>query len=165
MNNAANQMAAMSAAMRMLLARDPLIKPDDLLIAAANEVTAGVVDLMMSHAIAGRSTSLAVFHVEEGAALLERVLICDGSTSMGEIQIGVGSFIQKASGSFAIRSANRDAPNEYFFSRGGRRLARRPVADDSDRAVMEVRGLQALMAKAATPACREEARTASMTDC
>lgn len=165
MNNAANQMAAVSAAMRMLLAGDPLIKPDDLLIAAVNEVTGSVVEFMVSHAMQGRSTFLAVFNVDEGTALLERVLICDGSTLAGEINIGAGSFIQKANGRFAIRSANRDAPYEYFFSRGGRRLARRGVADDSDRAAMKLRGLQALMVKAATPACRAEAHSASMTYC
>lgn len=83
----------------------------------------------------------------------------------GEINIGTGNFVQKADGSFAVLSLNRDKPYEYFFSRGGRRLERRAVTDDSHRAVMEMRGLQALMAKAATPGCRAEARTASMTDC
>ena len=165
MNNAANQMAAMSAAMRMLLAGHRLAKPDNLLIAASNGVTEPIVDLMMSHAIAGRSTFLALFNVEDDTALLERVMICDGSTQKGEINIGGGSFVQTASGSFAIRSANRDAPYEYVFSRRGRRLERRAVLDDSNRAVLELRGVQALMAKAATPACRDEARTATMSDC
>ena len=165
MINAANQMAAMSAAIRMLLARDPLNKPRNLLIAATNGVTDAVLDLMMSHALEGRSTFLAIFHVEDDIALLERIMVFDGSTKKGEINIGGGRFIQKACGSFAIRSHRSEDSYEYYFSRGGRRLARRAVSDKSHRAMMEKRGLQALMAMAATPACLDEAHTASMTDC
>lgn len=165
MINAANQMAAMSAAMRMLLAGHRLAKPANLLIAASNGVTEAVIDMMMSHALQGRSTFLALFHVEDNAVLLERVMIVDGSTKRGRVNVGGGRFVQKAHGSFAIRSNNRDEPYEYLFSRGGRRLERRAVTDDSNRAVMEFHGLQALLAKAATPACRAEARTATMTDC
>jgi hypothetical protein len=165
MINAANQMAAMSAAMRRLLASDRLAKPRNLLIAAADGVTEGIAAMMMSHAREGRSTFLAIFQVERDAALLERVLIVDGSTKKSEINVLCGKFVQKADGSFAILSANRAQPYEYYFGRGGRRLERRPVGDDSNRAVMEMRGLQALMAKAATPACRAEARTATMSSC
>ncbi len=50
----------------------------------------------------------------------------------------------------------------WMFSKGGRRLVRTAVKDDSNRATMELRGLQALIAKAGTPACRAEARTASI---
>ena len=165
MINAANQMAAMSAAIRILLACDPLNKPGNLLIAATKGVTDAILDLMMSHALEGRSTFLAIFQVEDDIALLERIMVFDGSTKKGEINIGGGRFIQKACGSFAIRSLNRDEPYEYYFSRGGRRLARRSVSDNSQRAVMEIRGLQALMGMAATPACLDEVHTASMTDC
>ena len=42
---------------------------------------------------------------------------------------------------------------------------RRAVSDDSNRATMEMRGLQALIEKAATPACQAEAYTATMSNC
>lgn len=164
-NAAAAQMAATCAAMRMLLAGDRLAKPADLLIAASNEITTPLIEMMMVHAAEGRSTFLALFHVEDGTALLERVMIVDGSTKKGEINIGGGKFMQKANGSYAIRSINRTEPYEYGFSRGGRRLERRAVIDDSNRAVMEMRGLQALIAKAGTSECRAEAVTATITHC
>ena len=62
----------------------------------------------------------------------------------------------------AILSPNRDKPYEYAFSRNGRRLERRSVANVSDRALMELRGLQALLALAGTPACQAEANGASV---
>lgn len=163
--NAANQMASMSAAMRMLLSGDRLAKPDNLLIAAASGVSESILDMMMSHAMQGRSTFLAVFDVEDDIALLAKIMIFDGSTKKGEINVGNGKFVQRADGSFAILSINRDDPYLYRFSRGGRRLERRAVSDDCKRAIMEMRGLQALVAKAATPACQTEARTATMSNC
>ncbi len=165
MNNAANHMAAMSAAMRMLMSNDRRIKPDDLLIAAASGVSESILDLMMSHALEGRSTFLVLFHVEDDTALLEKIMIFDGSTTKDEINVGNGKFVQRADGSFAILSIDRDEPYLYRFSRGGRRLERRVVSDDSNRAIMEMRGLQALIVKAATSACQAEARTAAMSNC
>jgi len=162
MTNPYTQMAAISAAMRMLLAGDKLAKPDGLLIAAANEVTGDLIQMMMSHAANRCSTFLALFHIEGDTALLERVMVVDGSTKEGEINVGGGKFVQEADGSFAILSINRDEPYSYSFSKGGRRLVRMAVKDDSNRATMELRGLQALIAKAGTPACRAEARTASI---
>ncbi len=165
MINAANQMAAMSAAMRMLLANDQRAKPGNLLIAASNQVTEPILDMMMSYALQGRSTFLALFHVEDDTALLEKIMIFDGSTKKGEINVCNGKFVQRADGSFAILSINRDEPYLYRFSRGGRRMELRVVSDDRNRAVMEMRGLQALIAKASTPGCQAEARTAFMTNC
>lgn len=165
MTNAATQMAAMSAAMRTLLAGHPLAKPDNLLIAASDEVTAPVIEMMMSHAANRRSTFLALFHIEEDTAFFDRVMIVDGSTKKGEVNICGGKFVQKPDGKFVIMSIARDKPFEYCLSLGGRRLLRRAVSDDSNRAVMELRGLQALIAKAATPACQDEARTASIKHC
>lgn len=162
MTNPFTQMAAMSAAMRMLLASDQLAKPDDLLIAAANELTGEFIQMMMSHAANRCSTFLALFHIEDDLALLERVMIVDASTTAGEINVGGGKFVQKADGSFGILSINRDEPYLYSFSKGGRSLVRTAVKDDSNRATMELRGLQALIAKAGTPACRAEACNASI---
>ncbi|MGI8943348.1 MAG: hypothetical protein ACR2FJ_03780 [Qipengyuania sp.] len=165
MTDPITQMAAMSAAMRMLLACDQRTKPNDLFIAASNELTGQLIAMMMSHAAERRSTFLALFRIEDNTALLERIMIVDGSTKKGEINVGGGKFVQKADGSFAILSINRDEPYEYGFSQGGRRLVRRAVKDDRNRAVMELRGLQALIAKADTASCRAEARTASISHC
>lgn len=165
MINAANHMAVMSAAMRMLPAGDRLAKPDDLLIAAASEVSGPIIGMMMSHAAHRRATFLALFQVEDDTALLEKIMFVDGSTRKGEIKIGAGKFAQTADGSFAILSINRDGPYEYRFSRGGGRLERRAVRDDSNCSAMDMREMQALLAEAATPACRAEPSFASISDC
>ncbi|MXO76180.1 hypothetical protein GRI40_13255 [Altererythrobacter aerius] len=164
MKNALIQMGAVSAALRMLLANHQLAKPNDLLIAAADGVTETIIEMMMSHAFAGRSTFLAVFRTEDDIALLDRIMVVDGTSKKGQIDVCIGKFVRKADGTFALRSANREKPYEYVFDRGGRRLKRWAVKDDRDRAMMEIRGLQALMEKAATAACLEEGRSAFMTD-
>lgn len=143
MTNAATQMAAAGVALRMLLAGDRLAKPDNLLIAASDGVTEPVLDMMMSHALQERSTFLAVFPVDNDAVLLEKIMIVDGSTKKDEINVCNCKFVQKANGNLANRAMNRDEPYEHIFSRGGRRLERRAVSDDSNRAVMQMRGLQA----------------------
>lgn len=165
MNDPVNQMAAMSAALRMLLADHPLRKPADLRIAASNGVTPEIIDMMMSSAAAGRATFLALFDVEADTAILSRVMIVEGSTTRQQINIGGGKFVQKADGSFAVLSIDRNDPYEYILSKDGRRLKRQAVPDSKDRGLMELRGMQALVAKAATAACQDEARTASVHQC
>ncbi len=165
MNNTVTQMAAISAAMRKLLSNDPLAKPDDLLIAATDGLTEALVEMMMSQAASNCSTFLAIFEVEDQTALLEKVLVVDASTTKGQINIGAGKFVQKSDGSFAVLSANREEPYEYRFSRSGRRLLRRAVEVDSSRAAMEIRGLQALLAKAASAECQAEALQRSVSFC
>jgi len=162
MNDTVTQMGAMSAALRMLLAGHPLRKPADVLVAASNGVTPEIITMMMSHAGCGRTTFLALFDVEDDTALLSRVMIVDGTTTKRQINIGGGKFVQKADGSYAILSINRDQPYEYSFSHGGRHLERQSVPDSADRAMMELSGMQALVSKAGSPACLEEARTASI---
>ncbi len=165
MKNTVTQMAAISAAMRMLLSGQQLAKPDDLLIAAADGLTEALAEMMMLHAGSDCSTFLAIFQVEDDTALLEKILIVDASTKKGQINVGAGKFVQKADGSFAILSANREAPHEYRFSRSGRRLLRRAVEVDSSRAAMEIRGLQALLAKAASAECQTDALQRSVSFC
>ena len=165
MTNAVTHMSAMSAAMRMLLACDPLAKPVDLMIGATDELTQPLIEMMITHAANRRTTFLLIFRVEDDIALLERVMVVDGLTTKNQINIGGGKFVQKPDGSFAIVSHNRAEPYEYTFSRNGRRLQRRRVKDVSDRATMELRGLQALMAKAQTPACQVEGIGASVSTC
>ena len=165
MTNAVTHMAAMSAAMRMLLACDPLAKPVDLMLGATDELTQPLIEIMMGNAANRRTTILLIFTVEDDTALLERVTVVDGSTTKNQINICGGKFVQKADGSFAILSHNRAEPCEYTFSRNGRRLQRRRVNDASDRATMELRGLQALMAKAQMHACQVEGLGASVSTC
>ena len=165
MDNPVTQMAAISAAMRMLLAGNLRAKPDDLLIAASNGLTAPIVEMMMAHAANKRSTFLILFHVEGDRALTEKVIIVDASTKKGEINIGGGKFILKSDGKFAISSMNREEPYEYRFDRSGRRLVRHKVRGDCNPAVMELRGLQALIAKAATFECQREAIQLSVNCC
>ena len=162
MNDTETQMAATSAALRMLLADHSLRKPDDLLIAASNGVSLGVLNMMMSHAFDGRSVMLVLFDVDDDLALMSRVMVVDGSTTKGQINIGGGKFVRKADGTYAIWSINRDDPYEYGFSGSGRRLVRRAINDDSNRAILEIRGMQALIAKAGTPICLGEAYDASL---
>ncbi|MEG3153494.1 hypothetical protein [Sphingomonas sp. RB1R13] len=165
MTNAIMQMAAMSAALRMLLAGDPLTKPDDLLICASNELTEQLIKDMVANAANGRTTFLTLFYIEDDTARLDKVMVVDGSTEKNQINVGGGKLVEKANGSFAILSLNRDKPYEYAFGRNGHRLERRSVADVTDRAMMELRGLQALLAMAETAACVAEAQSASVSHC
>lgn len=162
MNDIVTQMAAVSAALRMLLAGHPERKPDELFVVASTGTTPELLDTMMSHALGGRTTFLAMFDVEEDRALLSRVMVVDGSTTKGQIQIGGGKFVKRADGSFAILSISRDDPYEYSFSSNGRRLQRRSVPDSKNRAMLELRGMQALLTKAATAPCQAEARSTSI---
>jgi hypothetical protein len=165
MNDTISQMAAITAAIRMLLSGHRVTKPRDLLIAASTSLTAPLVELMMSHAAAKRSTFLALFREEDGVALLEKILVVDASTKKSEINVGAGQLIRKPDGSFAILSANREKPYEYRLANSGRRLVRRAVDDRGHRATMELEGLKALMAKAAMQECQEEALQRSVYNC
>lgn len=162
MTNPVLQMAAMSAAARMLLAGHNLKKPDDVLIAACTGGPGRYVQTMMAHAAQRRSTLLLIFSVIEETPFLDRIMVVDASTEKNQINIGGGKFVQKLDGSFAVLSINRDEPYEYGFSRCGSRLERRPLGPINDRAVMELRGLQTLINKSATAACQAEARSASI---
>jgi hypothetical protein len=165
MNDTVTQMAAISAAIRMLLSGHRVAKPRDLLIAASTSLSEPLVELMMAHAAAKRSTFLALFREEDGVVLLEKILVVDASTKKSEINIGAGQLIRKPDGSFAILSANRDAPYEYSLSNSGRRLVRRAANGPRNRASMELEGLKALMQKAAMQECQEEALQRSVYNC
>lgn len=156
-DNIVSQMGAVSAALRMLLATDQQAKPDDLLIAACTGVTDQLLRTMLLHAKERQSTFLLIFRTDDEAALLEKVMIVDASTNQSEINIGGGKFVQKPDGSFAIRSLSQAQPYEYSLTNAGRRLVRRAVNPVADCGVLELQGLQALIAKAGTPECRKEA--------
>lgn len=153
--SAVKHMAAMTAAMRTLLADHKKLKPKDLQIVAATGLSESLVNMMLSTALGGCSTLLALFNIESPDTTLEKIFFVDGSTRK-DINIGVGRFIQKTNGRFAILSANRDRPYEYAFSRCNRRLVRRAVQGDVDHAFMELNAMRALLAEAASPECRGE---------
>lgn len=165
MKTIVTQMAAMSAAIRVLLARDPLAKPPELMIGASSEVTRPLIELMMAHAANGRTTFLALFHIDGDTALLERIMVVDGTTTKRRINVGGGKFIQKEDGSFAIASISTDDPYEYILFCNGRQLRRRSAENSTDRALMELRGLQALVTVAASAECQAEASSASVNLC
>ncbi len=165
MTDAVTQMAAISAATRMLLAGHRYRKPDDVLIAACEGAPGNVIEFMMRDAAQKRSTLLLIFSTVEDTPFLERIMIVDASTEKNHVNIGGGKFVQKADGSFAVLSINRDQPYEYGFSRCGSRLERRAAGYINDRAVMELSGLQALITKSGTAACQAEARSASIRHC
>ncbi len=165
MNNTVTQMAAITAAMRMLLSGHRSAKPRDLLIAASHGLTEPLVELMMSHAAAKRSTFLALFREDEGTVLLDKILVVDASTKKSEVNIGAGQLIRKQNGTFAILSANRSEPYEYSLSSSGKRLVRRVSDGQGNRALMELEGLKALMTKAARQECQKEALQRSVYNC
>lgn len=160
MNNAMMHVAAMSAAMRKLLAGKPLAKPDNVEIAAAQEISPEIIARMLELARLGGTTFLALFTVEGDEALFEKVMIADGSTGHRQIKIGCGKFIQKSNNSFAIASFDPEDAYEYAFTRKGRTLVRRSITPAASRALEEMRGIQALVTLAASDDCQEEARTA-----
>lgn len=164
MNTNIIHMAAMSSAIRKLLSGKPNTKPETLLIAAAQEPTQAIIAQMLSIAKTGGTTFLALFSVEDDAVLLDRIMIVDGTTNPQIIQVGCGNFIEKADGTYAIASLSVEDGYEYVFNRGGRELKRRTVVHASDRALMEMRGIQALITKAASVACQAEAATAACFD-
>lgn len=98
------QMGAMSAALRMLLAGNDTSKPADLMIAASTGFDAQIGELMMSNAAKSRSTLLALFVVEDGTALLDKIMWVDATSKKGEINIGAGKFVQWPDGRFSILS-------------------------------------------------------------
>lgn len=165
MKTIATQMAAMTAAMRVLLAGDPLAEPTELMICASNDVTPYLITAMLAHAANGRTTFLALFHIDEDTALLERIMVVDGTTSKRQINVGGGKFIKKADGTFAIASISTDEPYEYSLCRHGRELRRRSIENNTDRALMELRGMQALVTEAASASCQAEARRANVNFC
>ncbi len=165
MTDPVTQMAAISAATRMLLAGHVYRKPDDVLIAACAGCPGDVIEFMMRDAAQKRSTLLLIFSIVEDMPFLERIMIVDASTETDQINIGAGKFVQNPDGSFAVLSINREQPYEYVFSRCGSRLERRAKQHINDRAVMELRGLQALIIKSGTDACQAEARSAFIRHC
>lgn len=165
MKTMVTHMAAMSSAMRMLLAGDPLAKPAELMIGASNEVTQPLIEMMMANASKGLTTFLALFHIDGDTALLERIMIVDGTTTKRQINVGGGRFVRKADGSFAIASISADEPYEYTLCRKGRQLRRLTVANSSDRALQELHGMEALVTQAATEACQQEGLSASVHLC
>lgn len=156
-----HHMAAMSAAMRMLLAGKRLSKPENVEIAAAFELSPAIIQRMLELGKFGGTTFLALFSADGEEALLERIVVMDGSTTgHRQIQLCCGKFIKKADGTYAIAGFDTDDCWEYVFARGGRTLMRRSAMPSTDRAFGEMRGAQALVTLAASAQCQKEAASA-----
>lgn len=83
------------------------------------------------------------------------MLLLSVSRNKQQLTISYCSYVQSEDGRFALRLMGRDNPTEHVFSRSSSRLVCRSVKDDSTRAIAELNGLQALLAKAAEPACQD----------
>lgn len=104
----------------------------------------------------GRSTLIVTFQCDGPEALIDKILFLNASSKNGTLSISFCSFVQSEDGKFALRLAGREQPVESVVSRSSNRLVCRPVKDDSGRAIAELNGLRALIAKAATAECQEQ---------
>lgn len=157
MNNvnfeAVKQMAATCAAMQMLLSGGGEIS--DLRIFGGASFPRPHSDQIARTAKPGCLTLIVAFKCNGSETLVDSMLLLDASSNKKMLWIGLYSFVQSADGKFALRLAGRGQPTEWIFNRRSNRLVSRPVKDDTDRGIAELRGLQALLAKAATPECQE----------
>lgn len=102
----------------------------------------------------GISALMVTFRIEGDQVLVDKMLMFYVSKNKRQLSMSYCSFVQAEDGRFALRLVGRDEPTEYVFSRSSRRLVVRRVADDSNRAVAESKGFQALLARAAEPDCQ-----------
>lgn len=157
MNNvnfdAVKQMAAICSAMQMLLSGDREIS--DLRILGGTSFPVAHSAAIGEAAKQGRSTLIVTFECDGSEALVGSMLFLNASSKKQTLSMSLCSFVQSEDGKFALRLAGRERPTESVFSRSSNRLVGRPVKDDSARAIAELNGLQALLAKAATPECQE----------
>lgn len=162
-NTVTHHMAAMSAAMRILLAGKRLAKPENVEIAAALDLSPAIIQRMLELGKLGGTTFLALFAADGEEALLEKVIIMDGSTTgHRQIRLTCGKFIGKENGTYAIASWDPQDAYEYAFARGGLSLVRRSALSATDRAFGEMRGAQALVTLAASAQCQKEAASAAV---
>ena len=157
MNNvnfeAVKQMAATCFAMQMLLSGDREIR--DLHVLGGTSFPVAHSAAIGAAAKQGRSTLIVTFECDGSEALVGNMLFLNASSKKQTLSMSLCSFVQSEDGKFALRLAGREQPVESVFSRSSNRLVCRPVKDDSARAIAELNGLQALLAKAATAECQE----------
>jgi hypothetical protein len=152
--NYAGQMAAMSAALRMLLSGHPLAKPTNVQIIAAGAFPAREAAQFVSLAGTGQNTLLLVFNTDGAEPILRFVMVFDGVTDPDQVYAGTCSVIQKADGTFALLSQNEEV-FEITFSKMGRTLNRTRVQPEN-RASQEEAGLRALREMAASDSAIHE---------
>jgi len=158
MNNlkfeAVKQMAATCSALQMLLSGDREIR--DLQIFGGTSFPEAHCAKVGTAAKQGRSTLIVTFNCDGPEALVDKMLFFNASSKKKQtVSISFCSFVKSEDGKFALRLAGREQPIEHVFSRSSNRLICRPVKDDTARAIAELNGLQALLAKAAMPECQE----------
>jgi len=158
MNNvnfeAVKQMAATCASMQMLLSGDREIR--DLHILGGTSFPAAHSAHIGRATKQGRSTLIVIFECNGSEAIVGSMLFLNASSKKKTLAISLCSFVQSEDGKFALRLAGREQPTEHVFSRSSNRLVGRRVKDDSARAIAELNGLRALLAKAARPECQEQ---------
>ena len=147
------QMAATGAALQLLLSGDREIR--DFHILLGTSMPDSEIVRIGYAAKEGRSTLGVTFKCHGSEALVENLFFFKPFVKQQLMSMSVCSFVQSEDGKFALRVARREQPTEHIFSRSSNRLVSRPVKDDTGRAMAELRGLQALLAKAATPECQK----------
>lgn len=157
MNNlnfeAVKQMAATCAALKMLLGGGREISQFQ--VYGGTGFPEAQSDQIGTATKQGVSTLMVTFRCEGSQALVDKMLLFSVSKNKQQLSISYCSFVQSEDGRFALRLMGRNQPTEHVFSRSSSRLVCRPVKDDSTRATAELNGLQALLTKAAEPACQE----------
>ena len=142
---------ATCSAMRMLLGDDQDI--NDLQIIATFGHPKEFAHPMAGAALQGRSTLVVVFTQEGRDALIDNILLAHAALNKKSTTIGCCRFVQSDDGRFALRFLERDDPLETIVSRGGRRLVSRTVKNDKNWATAELKGMKALLEKAAAVGC------------
>ena len=158
MNNvnfeAVKQMAATCSAMQMLLSGDREIR--DLHVLGGTSFPAAHSAQIGRAVKQGRSILNVIFKCDGPEAVVDKILFLNASSKKKTLSISFCSFVQSEDGKFALRLAGREQPVESVFSRSSNRLVSRSVKDDSARAIAELNGLRALIAKAATADCQKQ---------
>ncbi len=154
---AVKQMAATCVALPLLLSGDRKMRDLNFIGGIGSPEVHS--ELIGREAKLGRSTLIVTFILDGAEALIDKMLFFNaGSKKKQSLSISYCSFVQSEDGRFALRLVGREQPTESVFSRSSKRLVSRRVNNDAAWATAELAGLQALLAKAATPECHENAR-------
>lgn len=141
-----SQLAATSAALRILLSGCPLAKPDNVQIVASLGFPATELAQFVGLAREGRNTILLIFEEQDGEAVFRQIIVVDGTSDTQQIYVGTCLPILKADGTFALLSQNED-PQEICFVDKGTVLSRKAATVENQERLQE-RGLRALERKA-----------------
>ena len=150
---AVKQMAAICAALPLLLSGGRQIR--DLNVIGGTGFPEEHGEFIGREIKLGRSTLIVTFTLDGSEAVVDKMLFLNVSSKKQQFSMSYCSFVQSEDGRFALRLVGREQPTESVFSRSSNRLVSRPVKSAGAWAMAELNGLQALLAKAATPECQE----------